>query len=240
MKGGPRPSTINGLLPQPILSPLRSVRSLAGVSPVVPLVRLVAVAGILSLGAVACGGGSGPSVPTPGTAVGAVPNLQGRSVMVLPTQIRQGIPPSVSADSELRFALEQRGPSVEWLFPDTLRTITSRSPGITAPLEGLPVGIFLRARVERIGDPLYGHLRRLSALTSSPLALIPIRLRYRETPEAIGDQVFEPAMELMAVLLHVQSGRVLWFGVVDGATGGPTDPRSLASAADRLARVMAP
>lgn len=197
------------------------------------------VAGVLVAGTLACGGG-GANVPTPGTTFGAVPNLQGQSVMVLPVQIRQEVPASVDAGPELRFALEQRGPSVRWLFPDTLRTITARSPGIQAPLEGLPVGVFFQAQVERIGDPLYGHLRRLGALASSPLVLIPIRLRYRSMPETVGDRVFEPAMELTAVLIHIQSGRVLWFGIVDGSTGGPTDPRSLASAADRLARVVAP
>ncbi|MDX1567352.1 MAG: hypothetical protein R3223_06090 [Longimicrobiales bacterium] len=150
------------------------------------------------------------------------------------------MPASVDMGSELRFALEQRGPSVRWLFPDTLRTITSRSPGIEAPLEGLPVGVFLRGQVERIGDPLYGHLRRLGVLASSPVALIPVRLRYRRIPETVGDQVFDPGLELTATLIHLQSGRVLWFGIVDGATGGPTDPRAVASTADRLARIVVP
>lgn len=190
------------------------------------------------VGVGACGGGGGSEIPTPGTSVGAVPNLESQAVMVLPVQIEQGVPPSVEPDQELRFALEQRGPSVNWLFPDTLRTITGRNPGIDVPLEGLPVGIFLRMQVERIGDPLFGQIRRLNALTSAPLVLIPVRLRYRQMPEAVGDQVFEPAMELTAVLLHARSGRVLWFGVVDGATGGPEDPRTLATAADRLARTM--
>ncbi len=197
------------------------------------------IGSILLSGILACAGG-GSNVPTPGTTFGAVPNLQGQSVMVLPIQIRDGVPASVDADSELHYALEQRGSSVRWLFPDTLRTITSPSPGIVAPLEGLPVGVFLRAQVQRIGDPLYGHLRRLGALASSPLVVIPVRLRYRQAPETVGDQVFEPAMEVTAALIHIQSGRVLWFGIVDGATGGPTDPRSLATAADRLARILAP
>lgn len=194
-----------------------------------------------TLGAlVACGGGSGSEVPTPGTSTGLVPNLERQSVMVLPVQIQQGVPPSAEADRELRYALEQHGPSVNWLFPDTLRTITGRNPGIDVRLEGLPVGIFLRAQVERIGDPLFGQIRRLNALTSAPVVLIPVRLRYRSTPEAVGDQVFEPAMELTAALLHARSGRVFWFGVVDGATGGPEDPRTLATAADRLARAVSP
>ena len=179
-------------------------------------------------------------MPTPGTSTGVVPNLESQSVMVLPIQIHQNVPATDEADRELRYALEQHGPSVDWLVPDTLRTITERNPAIDVPLEGLPVGIFLRAQVERIGDPLFGQIRRLNALTSAPVVLIPVRLRYRSTPEAIGDQVFDPAMELSVALLHARSGRVLWFGVVDGATGGPEDPRTLATAADRLARAITP
>lgn len=191
-------------------------------------------------GLAACGGGPESEVPTPGTSTGVVPNLESQAVMVLPIQIEQGVPSSADGDRELGFALAERGPSVNWLFPDTLRTITGRNPGIDVRLEGLPVGIFLRMQVERIGDPLFGQIRRLNALTSAPLVLIPVRLRYRSTPVAVGDRVFEPAMELTAALLHARTGRVLWFGVVDGATGGPEDPRTLATAADRLARALAP
>lgn len=178
-------------------------------------------------------------VPRPGLHFGAVPALQGQEVMVVPVQHMRGIPAGVQADAELAFALRERGPRVQWLFPDTLRSITSRSPGIDIPLETLPVGAFLQAEVERVGDPLYGHLRRLNALTGAPLALIPVQLRYRSQPESVEGEVLEPAMELAASLVHVQSGRVLWFGIVDGTPGEVDDPGTLASAADALARVVA-
>lgn len=188
----------------------------------------------------ACGGsgGDGELVPRPGLQYGAMPNLQGREVMVAPFQVRLGVPSEVQPEAELAFALRQRAGEVRWFLPDTLRAITGRNPGIDIALERLPVTSFLQAQVERVGDPLYGHLRRLNALTGVPLVLIPVRLRYRSRTQVVDDRVLEPAMEITATLVHVRSGRVLWYGIVDGAPGEPNDPRTLASAVDALARVV--
>lgn len=190
---------------------------------------------------VACGGG-GPEgdgvVPRAGMQFGAVPDLTGREVMVVPVQTARGVPTGIQPDAELEFALRERGSRVRWLFPDTLRRFTARNPGIDIALDRLPVGIFLRAQVEQVGDPLYGHLRRLGAITGAPLVLIPVRLRYRSEPVRVEERVLEPAMELSAALVHVRSGRVLWFGIVDGAPGGAGDPATLASTADALARAV--
>lgn len=190
---------------------------------------------------VACGGGGegGDVVPRAGMQFGAVPDLQGREVMVVPVQTVRGVPTGIQPDAELAFALEERAPGVRWLFPDTLRRFTARNPGIDIDLDRLPVGIFLQAQVEQVGDPLYGHLRRLSALTDVPLVLIPVRLHYRSERQVVDEEVLEPAMELAAALVHVRSGRVLWFGIVDGAPGAADDPGTLASAADALARAVA-
>lgn len=177
--------------------------------------------------------------PRPGLQYGRVPNLQGQQVMVAPFQIRNGVPSGVQPEAELAFALRQRADRVRWLLPDTLRTITARNPGIDIELERLPVNAFLGAQVERVGDPLYGHLRRLNALTGAPLVLIPVSLRYRSGPREIDGRVLEPAMEITATLIHVRSGRVIWYGIVDGEPGDADDPRTLASAVDALARVVA-
>jgi hypothetical protein len=95
--------------------------------------------------------------------------------------------------------------------------------------------MFLQAEVRRIGDPLFGQLRRLAALADGRLALIPIAVRHRaDTPERPG------AIEVVATLLDATSGDVFWFGVVEGVPGGGADPRALASAADALARRLLP
>jgi hypothetical protein len=106
----------------------------------------------------------------------------------------------------------------------------ARSPGVSARIRDLPVGVFLRAEVERIGDPLYGDLRRLSALTGAGLALIPVELRYAD----VG------AYRITAALVSLRSGRVNWLGVVEGEAGVADDPGALASAAERLARAVLP
>lgn len=158
--------------------------------------------------------------------------------MVAPVQRQSGLGREVRPDAELQFALQERGPAVRWLFPDTLRSITGRSPGIDVALDRLPVDVFLRAEVRRVGDPLYGHLRRLNGLTGAPLILIPVRVRHRPPGEEVEGEVLEPAVEIAGALIEIRSGRVLWFGIVDGGSGASDDPRALASAADALARAV--
>jgi hypothetical protein len=171
--------------------------------------------------------------PTAGVSRGGVPNLRGAQVMVLPVQSTRGIAGNV--DAELADALASRGEGVRWLMPPALRAVLARSPATDVPLDALPVGFFLQAEVERIGDPLYGQLRRLAALADGRLALIPIEVRHRaDAPDRPG------AIEVVATLIDTSNGRVFWFGVVEGAPGAGSDPRALASAADALARRLVP
>ena len=94
-------------------------------------------------------------------------------------------------------------------------------------VEGRP---FSQAEVERVGDPLYGDIRRLTALTGSDIALIPVELRFTA----------EGAFRLTSAILNPTTGRVLWFGVVEGGAGGVEEPGTLASVADALARTLLP
>ena len=169
-------------------------------------------------------------LPGPGEARGSVPDLRGTRVLVLPVQLRQGVPAGVTVDEELAFALRSRGETVGWVFPPEMEEALRRSPGMPARLVDLPVGMFLQAEVKRIGDPLYGEIRRLGALAGADVALIPIELRY--------DQ--EGAYRLTAALVSVLTGRVPWLGVVEGAEGGAEEPGTLASLADALALAVVP
>jgi hypothetical protein len=179
----------------------------------------------------ACGGGAAP--PGPDSPPAAVPDLRGARVMLFPVQSVQGV--AAGADAELAFALGQRGSEVDWVFPDEMAGALAGSPGMDTRLEGLPVGMFLTAEVTRVGDPLYGYLRRVAALVDSELALIPVVARYRPgTVERAG------AVEIAATLIAVRTGYVLWFGFVEGDAGAAGDPRSLASAADALGRRLLP
>ena len=154
------------------------------------------------------------------------------SVMVLPVQSSTRL--SGAPDPELAFALDDRAPEVSWLMPTRLREVLARSPGVRVALDALEVSSFLRGEVTRIGDPLWGDLLRLAAVTDAEMALIPVMVR--SAPTADGTAV---AIEITAVLLNARSGSVYWTGVVAGETGSADDPRVLASAAQELARMFA-
>lgn len=182
----------------------------------------------LIFGASACGSRSAPAA---GSSTGALPDLRGHRVMVFPTQGVQGL--TAAPDDELAYALRSHGEGVGWILPAELRQLLARSPGLDVRLDALPVGVFLRAEVNRIGDPLFGYLRRLAALSDSDIALIPIEVRARPESQSAG-----AAVEIAAALLSARTGHVFWFGIVDGDTGTPEDPAAVASAAEALARVL--
>ena len=164
----------------------------------------------------------------PGEGRGNLPDLRGQRVLVLPVQLQAGVPQGLEPDFELAHALRTLGTQTQWDFPPDLERALRRSPGVNAPMRDLPVGFFLVAEVDRIGDPLYGDIRRLAAFTGADVALLPVELRYGE----------EGAFRLTAALISVRTGRVGWFGVVQGAPGGAEEPASLATVADALARAV--
>ncbi len=149
--------------------------------------------------------------------------------MLLPVQEAAGV--SGDIDPELAFALQARGPDVHWVLPASLDSALVRSPGLQTRTHGLPVSVFGAAPIERIGDPLYGDLRRLAAVANADVALLPIRASMEQ--EGTGS-----AVRLWAALVEVRSGRVLWFGIIQGEPGAVGSERVIASAADKLARTV--
>ena len=162
--------------------------------------------------------------------------------MLFPVQALQGIGESV--DAELAFALANRGGGVDWVLPAQMTRATASSPGLDARLTGLPVGMFMQAEVSRVGDPLFGFLRRMGALMSSDVALIPVMARYRpESPGGAGvanAPATPSGIEIAATLIAIRTGQVLWFGLVEGSPGPANDTRALATAADALSRRLLP
>jgi hypothetical protein len=150
--------------------------------------------------------------------------------MVLPVQATRGV--EGDPDAELAFGLRDRGAGVTWILPRTLDQALERSPGLDTRTRGLAVGTFTAAEVRRIGDPLYGELRRLATVVDAGVALIPVYAMGVETEDGLR------AVRFSAAVLHVQSGRVLWFGVVEGDPFPVGDPRGLASGVDELARTL--
>ena len=181
-----------------------------------------------SLLAAACA--SGGNTSGPGETRGAVPDLRGRTVLVLPVQLKEGVPDGVTIDEEMAYALQARSERVSWVFPADVETILRRSPNVQANFRNLPVGIFLQAEVNRVGDPLYGEIRRLTTLAGADVAIIPVQLRY-------GD---DQAYHLVTALLNPVTGRVYWFATIDGAPGPRESPGTLASLADAYSRALVP
>lgn len=172
-------------------------------------------------------------MPQPGEGRGIPPDLRGRSVMLLPVQHNLGIPGDPSA--EVAFALTGRSDEVEWILEDQVEEILARSPAIDASPRGLPVGVFLQAEVNRIGDPLYGQIRRMAGLVGADAVVLPIAASFEANQEIPGST---PRVRLTATILEPRTGRVMWFGVEEGDDFPRTDPRALASAAERLAQTI--
>lgn len=164
--------------------------------------------------------------------MGAIPDMMGRTVMLLPVQVVDGVPEPV--DPEIEFALGEHGEGIDWVFPDELRRHVDRAPGMDLKVEDLPVGTFFRAEVERVGDPLFGYIRRLAALTGADMAVIPLQVRYR-----MATDIEPSAIEIMSTVLDARSGRVFWTGVLAGDEGDADDPGTLGAAANVFARSMA-
>ena len=174
--------------------------------------------------------GSPESPPGPGESRGAIPDLRGWTVMVLPVQLRTGVPEGVLADPELAYSLRGRGEGVTWIFPPELDERLERSPAVSTPIRDLPVRMFLQSEVNRVGDPLFGHLLRLATLTGADVALIPVELKYGEDGTYL----------LSVAVIGTRTGRVSWFAVIEGSAGEAQSPASLASTTEKLARILLP
>jgi len=172
--------------------------------------------------------------PEPGEARGGLPALSGQRVMVLPIQ-RNAWTARDAADAELLFALDQRLPGVTWVGPDELARLRGQSPVMDFPLDRLPIDMFFRSEVTRVGDPIYGVLRRTAAVADADHALIPLRLGATRPVE--GEP--ETGLSLMSTLIDVRTGRVLWFASV-GAEGDLDAPQTLATLMEELARSLLP
>ncbi len=196
----------------------RQRRMLLGVSAVVALVG--------------CGGGVAPP-PAPGQNRGVPPDLRGRRVVLLPVQEVIGVGGDPYA--ELVFTLTDRGREIDWILEEEVSAALSRSPALDARTRGLPVGLFLQAEVDRVGDPLFGQLRRMSGLVDADVILLPILASFQANENVPGSG---PRVRLTATMIDARTGRVFWFGVEEGGDFPAGDPRGLASAVEALARTV--
>lgn len=193
--------------------------------------RRLAVAMLVLAAMAACGGAAPP--PEPGVSRTIAPDLRGRRVLLLPVQQNAGV--RGDPDAELAFTLTDRGREIDWVLPPEIDEALARAPAVQARARGLAVSIFMQAEVERVGDPLYGQLRRMGSLVEGEIVLLPVRASFEVNESRPGST---PRVRLTAVLIDVRTGRVLWRGVEEGGDFPQGDPRGLASAVENLARTL--
>lgn len=182
----------------------------------------------------ACGKEEPP--PSPDRPQPAVPNLAGLDVMVLPAQPAPGGVPA-GFDEALAAVLETEYPSVDWVLPPAIDRVVQRTPSLDIHPHALPVSILRSPDAERIGDPLYGDLRRLGAIVDARYAVVVYQAGYVTPPDSIGGH---GRIEAAVGIIDTIGGRILWRGLVAGERGPAGDEVVLGTAVQRLARLIGP
>jgi len=191
----------------------------------------------------ACGGGARPKTAPPEPTTRPAPALVGYKVMVLPTQRgpvpvadpqKQHFPLTAEKlDAELAYWLPQLARSVNWVLPATIQRAIERSPTLGVDMRNLAVTSFHRAQVRRIGDPLFGDLRRLAAVLDTRIAVVPV------AAELIGSTRADARVQIATAVIDTFDGTVLWYGVLEGDADAKGDDAAIASAAQAFARAFA-
>jgi hypothetical protein len=182
----------------------------------------------------------------------SMPDLAGRTVMILPVQgampllslpatadrVREPALLSADArgalDAELAYWLPQAASRVRWIEAEAVERAVRQSPTIDVRVRDLTVRDFQRARLEYIGDPLYTELRRVGLLMDARGALLPVGAVWIPEQDGTG------RVHLAAALVDTFGGAVFWYGVVAGSPGAQSDPAVVTSVAQALARLLPP
>lgn len=157
-------------------------------------------------------------------------------VMVLPAQPGAGGVPA-GFDESLAAMLETHAPTVSWILPPELERSIARAPWLNIRPRALSVSLLRSEEAERIGDPLYGDLRRLGALVDARYAVIPWQVSYAPAPDSIGGH---GRVEVAGAIIDTVGGRILWRGLVAGERGPAGDEVVLGTAVQAFARMVAP
>lgn len=205
---------------------------------------------LLFAGLALCSCSVRPAPPAADTQQRPFPDLSGQAVMLLPVQANvplvgvpaaadTAVPPTPLTDvaraaleAELAYWLPASVPRARWSLPADIVRAAERSPMLAVFPRALPVQPFLRARLEAIGDPLYGDLRKVGTLTDARVALLPVGAVF------IPEQGGGGRVHMAVALIDTLGGAVLWYGVVAGDSGARDDAHVVASAARALANLM--
>ncbi len=189
----------------------------------------------------ACGGRPQNAPPVP--AATPAPVLSGQTVMIFPVQ-RGNVPVAQAEsqhftiateklDAELAYWLPQVATNVKWTLPNAIQRAITRSPSLAIDINNLAVNSFQQAQVKRIGDPLFGDLRKLAAVLDTRLAVIPI------AAERIGATNDSARVQVATAVIDALSGNVVWFGIIESDADARGEEAGIASAAQAMARAFA-
>lgn len=143
-------------------------------------------------------------------------------------------------DDEIAFALTERGLGSRWILPGALRSMTRRAGTYVPDLQALSVEPLRRRRdlpKGPLGDPLAGQLRSLVAFTDARWVLLPIEGRI-ERPA--GQSAGPARLVVQLAMIDARGAVVAWMGDVAGDTASTPGPRPFATAAARVADLVAP
>lgn len=196
---------------------------------------------LLSLALVACGSRSENAPPVP--AATPAPTLNGQTVMIFPVQ-RGNVPVANPAlqhfaiaedklDAEIAYWMPQLANGVKWTLPAAIERAITRSPSLAVDINNLAVSAFQRAQVKRVGDPLFGDLRKLAAVLDTRIAVIPV------AAERIGADQQSARVQVATAVLDAMSGNVIWFGIIESDAEATSEEAGIASAAQAMARAFA-
>ena len=130
------------------------------------------------------------------------------------------------ADSLLAALLAARTPEVTWVYPDELRRVARRAPGLLVDPDRLATAA-LRHNLAKIPDPLRSQMRSLTGAAGDRLSLVPASLHFFRAADDVG------RAELTVVVVDVRLGDVWWRSVVRGT--GPDPWTALREALNTLA-----
>lgn len=159
--------------------------------------------------------------------------VQDGSVLSADPLLRHWSIDRATLDAEIAYWLPQLAPKTKWVLPELIDRVLARSPSLAIDPRALAVGSFQRAQVRRIGDPLFGDLRRLAAVLDAQLAVVPIAAEY------LGPEPAAAAATVSAAVINALDGTVIWFGVIEGTEKGIKAEGTIAAAAQAFARAFA-
>jgi hypothetical protein len=159
--------------------------------------------------------------------------VQDGSVPLADAQLRHWSIDRATLDAEIAYWVPQLAAKTKWVLPELIDRVLARSPSLVIDPRALAVGSFQRAQVRRIGDPLFGDLRRLAAVLDAQVAVVPIAAEYLGTEPAVA------APTIAAAVINALDGTVIWFGLIEGTEKGVSSEGAIAAAAQAFARAFA-